>query len=179
MKKPLMVLCLLLLTAGTLVAIPNVFSVDPDGWMQLGVGISISLPKGDFSVMFDFDVGAPQQFGLSISFMIGARWLATLGLFYLIDPAPGSFLAIPVELKGGILRLNFDNPEKTIIWGLGLSTGVRFYPVSVFASDCYFTGDVRAAVYWNFGEEFDFSIDAFPGLAFCLVATDYYPSWYW
>jgi hypothetical protein len=176
MKRTILSIALILLAAASLAAIPSVYKTYADGWMCLGIGASLSLPDGKLSVLFDFEVAGPEQFGLGVSVMIGERWRCTLNLFYLLDPTPDSSYAIPIVLKAGMVNIDFDKGDLGL--GLALATGIRLYPLALGPGDAdsggmHLTGDLQAAVYWNF-RAVDFSIDVFPGILFSLVDGGYY-----
>ena len=176
MKRAVLVLALLVLAAVSVFAIPMVYRTYEDGWMMGGIGLSVSVPDFKLSPVFEFEVGGPQQFGLSVTFMFGGRTLATLGAIYLLDPAPGSIFAIPIIARVGLINGSFSNGGSLQL-GMSLSSGIRAYPISFGDSPesaMDLTADVEGSIYWNFGSEITFSVDAYPGIIFTLVDTGYY-----
>ncbi len=175
MKRGVLVLALMVLAAAAVFAIPTVYTTHDDGWMMGGIGLSVSLPDFRLSPIFEFEVGGPEQIGMTVTIMFGSRFLATLGVLYIVNPSPGSIFGIPIIARVGLIDGSFSGSGDLQL-GMALSSGVRVYPMGWGATEddrMDLTADVEATVYWNFGSAVSFSIDGYPGIMFTLVDTGY------
>jgi hypothetical protein len=174
MKRFVLIVVLALLAVNSIAALPSAFTTwdtNVAGWMYMGLGISLSIPDGELSFLFEFEIGLPERFGAGITIMIGERTLCTLDGIYFLDPAPDSIFAIPIMLKAGLLNIDLFGESGKLDFGLALASGIRLFPLGATLppdGGIYLTGDLEAVLYWNF-HDLEFSVDVYPGIQFSLL----------